>query len=703
MKLSVSQYLRKTVKQMYPRILSVRPGASSLCILLLLLAAALRFPTTDYGLPYEYGWDEPEIMLPAIRLIRDGVYIPYKFDYGPLNGYLHAGWAVISFVRGLGDGHFPDNVWGIQTENATGWYWTVTSPWLLQQARVLSALLGLLSIALVYAAAMRLWNSIPAALWAGAVLGLNAIFVNQTSFVTADATSMAAACVCLWASVYIYTERVRWAYIGAAIAAAATMAFKYNNVVIVILPVIAHFLGRSITTDTKPGWPDVLRYIGWFCVAALLFMFPVFLKPVRFLNDVGTLLSYYVVPPDRSTFSLVSGYIERGLSLLDMGYVSAPGRDLKSADQIGFDLSWFGIGVVLTTVAGLLASLLQNLRMFFLLLPVVLLNFINVGGDTGFFYTRYLLLSLPFLALFAGYGVFSLLQQPRLSKLPRYIAPVALLVLMLPYFYHAASNTAAAEATIDPRTQLASWMQQNVESGKKVLVLEESRWHVTREQSRQWQISKATVPQLLQSPGILSGKDYLIGPASVYFHSPAPEHSAMADRINQWLASLKPEVRYGEAPIAFDGPDVNPGIQIVKVSSLPSMEPHVPENSINGIAFAGPSAGSTVLGNGVLGIKAGATVSARVRVTTESKTLTVRAQGTSPYEQKEPPALTVTLTPEQSGAPLPAQTFTLGRSQSGIHDYSRSLNIPAGVYVVSVRADDADYFLTRLESVSVAP
>lgn len=663
----------------------------------------MRFPATGWGLPYEYGYDEPEIMLPAIRLIREGIYIPYKFDYGPLNGYIHAAWAALSFIRGTGEGRFPDSIWGIQTDNVTGWYWSVTSDWLLRQARYLSVLLSLVSVAFIYLAAYQLWKRLLPAAWAAAVLGLNATFAYQTSVVSADATTIAAACICLWASVHIYTSRARWAYALAGIAAAATLAFKYNNVFIVILPLAAHWLAPNQQSRSYTQYAGPVRYLVCLAIFAVLFLFPIFLKPVKFFSDVANLLSYYIVPQDSNLVSVITGYVQRLLALLDMGSLQVPGKNLTSFSQINFDFTWYGIGVVLVTFAGIVLCALRDKRLFLFLFPVMFLNFTNVGGDTGFFYPRYLLLSLPFLALFGAYAWTALPRFKITHKLPATAYAFAALVLLLPYVYHPYKNMRTMSSIVDPRTSMAEYLWTNVPEGKSLLILEETRWKVTPEESKRWNISKATVPQILMSPDRLSQVDFVIAPTKLFFHSPSPERSALVANINEWLDTLtSATAEFGSEPIAFDGPDVQPGVRLISSGALPSIKAEIPEKRVEGLAFGGP-VGSYALGNGVLALRNGATLSARMEVPTTASQVTVRAQGTSPYQQKIQPKVEVTFRPVQGAVPPASATITMGRNQSGIHDYSAPVTLSPGTYQVSVTARDEDNFLTRLEAVSVQP
>src|ERR1043166_4630364 len=141
------------------RCLGLAVSARGGLVALLVAGYMLRSLSADLGLPYEWQWDEPEIMQKSIQVIRDsdyGLLRSGRIGYGQLNTLLHAGWAGISFLRGVEMGFFPNGIWGLEGERQTSYYWTVSSPYLWRQARILSAILGCVAIAFVFAAARLL-------------------------------------------------------------------------------------------------------------------------------------------------------------------------------------------------------------------------------------------------------------------------------------------------------------------------------------------------------------------------------------------------------------------------------------------------------------------------------------------------------------------------------------------------------------------
>ena len=73
----------------------MRPSRLGL-LLVLAVAAALRFWALGHGIPYGVSVDEPEIVERALRMMKAGTLNPHFFDYGQLTIYIQL---VVSIVR----------------------------------------------------------------------------------------------------------------------------------------------------------------------------------------------------------------------------------------------------------------------------------------------------------------------------------------------------------------------------------------------------------------------------------------------------------------------------------------------------------------------------------------------------------------------------------------------------------------------------
>ncbi len=116
--------------------------------------------------------------------------------------------------------------------------------------------------------------------------------------------------------------------------------------------------------------------------------------------------------------------------------------------------------------------------------------------------------------MFGGYGINYLWQKFSVDLVPRLVLLILFLLCLLPYAFHTMGNTFEMRGKLDPRVEMADYLQKNVPKGKSLLILDETRWYLTEEEKRAYKIQKATVPQLIQEPTLLSGADICRAPAA---------------------------------------------------------------------------------------------------------------------------------------------------------------------------------------------
>jgi dolichyl-phosphate-mannose--protein O-mannosyl transferase len=119
----------------------MRQSATTLAITMV-LAAILRFWALGSGIPFNVGVDEPEILNRAVQMMKSGDFNPRFFDYPGFYIHLQAGVACVRFLAGASAGrwHSLD-----QVDAADFYLW----------ARALTALMGTLTVLLVYFIGMR--------------------------------------------------------------------------------------------------------------------------------------------------------------------------------------------------------------------------------------------------------------------------------------------------------------------------------------------------------------------------------------------------------------------------------------------------------------------------------------------------------------------------------------------------------------------
>ncbi|MGI8906599.1 MAG: ArnT family glycosyltransferase [Candidatus Sumerlaeaceae bacterium] len=664
-----------------------------------ILAAAflLRFACVDYALPYVYPWDEPEIINPAINVLRYGDYRPARFAYGPINGYLHAAWGALTFVRGIEKGEFPDSIWALTSSRDTAWYWSITSAYFLRQARVLSVLLGCVSVIFIFAAGRRL-GGVAVGVWAASVVALSRTSLIQTSTVTADSTSMTATSIVVWASAHIFLSRARWAYWVAAIGAAFAMAFKYTSFPVLLFPLLAHFVSSS----QKERWLNSsLFWLITACTIGLaLLLFPVFLQPTRFLHDLASEALYYG-PAGTSTWGQYVNGALRGL-LVTSDAASAKNLLVPSGVML-FAVMLLGIWVLWQQNRGLLAMLF---------LPA-LLNIHFVAGHASRFFERNLLLSQGPLAIVGGFGFVWLcgLAHSLLSRRKQFATASALttcvlyVLAFLPLLVWGTRNALLKNNFVEPRVELSRKMRASLPRNSRVLVASETRWFMNREELKHLQMADSPILRMLAEPPPTTSVEYIVVPREVTFYKPTPGKQEFGDIINDWLKKTKaePGFEFGTAPMFFGKPSIFPAVRLVKNTESLWQTRLATTDKIYGSQFtAGPRNPETKLSDEGLAIRPGISISATVTISKPMTKITVNARGLSAQRQEVQPALKLEMYPAAGpfNKPVATADFMLGRSQGGLADYSATVPVPPGEYIVRMRGSDPEDYRIEITLVS---
>ena len=678
-----------------------RYGQQSWVILAAILAVAflLRFMAVDYGLPYLYDWDEPEIMQSSMQILRHGSYGPARsgrIGYGILNNLLHAGWGTLSYFRGVGTDRFPGGIWGLETERDTGYYWTIGSPFMWEQARILSVLLGCMTVFFIYRAGLNLGGQ-AVGLGAAALAATSSIHLASTARITPDAPALAALSICLYASTVIFRQRTTSAYLAAAASAALACGFKLNYVVAIVLPLAAHMLSAS-----RFGWRTVTGKLAvtglvFFCLTAL-FQIHAILYPTLFLHNYGTEAKAHIGS------SGLMGYVKKLLVLFDAGSLSGAsgfGRNLL------FEFQATGLPLVVTALIGVWLMTRKARTELIFLLVYLSAVMIMVGSTLAFFFSRHLLPALPVIALMVGYGFHGIHQilksdsSRRVSVLRRLPFPIIAVLIFLPVTAKSFHWSYAQHSVVDPRVAMSRDMVTKIPSGSSILILEETRWFVSAEEKKLFRIKKATIPQLLvrtPDPNI----DYVIAPLSIEYKSDSPKAQRIKDLANAWLMKQKPTDVYPGSPSIMEEPPADLGVQLIPRAALVmETSSSLPHNLVWGTSLS-PETESQImyLAHGSLAIKSGQSAVGAITVSTSATKLIARAKGTSPLPQPEPPTVTIELI-SQRNVPVAKAIVALKRSQSGMNSYSQNVTVPPGKYFVRVVPSDADNRIVLVESIEL--
>lgn len=678
----------------------------------------LRYLCVDRALPYEYYWDEPEIMQPALRVLRNGVYRPARFAYGPLNAYIHAGWAAVNYARGLEQKQFPDGIWGLTTDRETGWYWSIGSPYLWRGGRVLCVFFGLIAIVAIFRAGVVLGGT-SVGLWAAAVIAFSKVAVSQTKLVTADASTMAAAAVCMWASAHILRSRPRWAYWIASLMAALAIAFKYTSFPVALFPILAHLLSSNPGKGQRAMDARLPLILIIIALGFSLFAMPVFFQPTRFLHDLTTESLYYGSSGDAGNgmFTVAQRLVQQTLATLQVGDFQQRARGASRAMVRVFNLQPSGAILLMASLVGAAWLAMRRFGVFIFLGIPALINLLFVAMHNTEFFARNNLLALHCTAIISGFAWAVLLERARplvRSFVPRDYASSAVagafVLLFLPMTLSEARRTMEDHNYVDPRTTLSKKMLESLPPGSGVMILDETRWITSPEEEKRFKISRSTVYRAMIHPPSTTETQYIVAPGKLQFYIVTPARLKQEEEMNSWLTRGTTRLEAGREKsetMYFGRPSVNPWVRVIQNDANFKRDPVIPENSLFGSAFESRIPGTAHLGQYALAFPPDLYVQAPVSVTIPARRAIFRGRNLSPDEEEIPPVVYMdiaTSTDLEFKHAIIQNEFTLNRSQSGAQDYRVNLATNAGaalkpdIYNVRLRAKDLGNFLTEIES-----
>ena len=250
--------------------------ASPLNLLLVLgVAALLRFWSLDHGIPYAIGVDEPEVVGRVVAMMKTGDFNPRFFDYPGFIFYLHLPFVVARFLLGAIAGQWT-------SLNAVG-----PSDFYLV-ARAVTAALGTLTILVLYHVGQR-WGARHALLGAG-LLAVMPMHVRESHYALTDVPATFFATLTLLLSLVAHEKATLRAFVWAGVAAGLTIGTKYNAGVVLIVPLIA----AVMTLEAAPSRGKCLLAVLVGALGTFLLVAPYTLLDLPgFLNGFASLVGHY--------------------------------------------------------------------------------------------------------------------------------------------------------------------------------------------------------------------------------------------------------------------------------------------------------------------------------------------------------------------------------------------------------------------------
>jgi 4-amino-4-deoxy-L-arabinose transferase-like glycosyltransferase len=407
---------------------------------ILIAGAALRLWTIGSGAPYEIGVDEPVIIDTAVRMIKTGDFNLTFYDYGGLTYYLQAAVASARFLVGAMNREWTslDQVW-----EGDFYVW----------ARATTALLGVLTIVLVYRAGLRL--GVAAALFAALAMALQPQHIRESHFALTDVPMTFFVVLTLVQSLSASQHPRPLEFLFAGIAVGLAAATKYNAALAIVMPLCALSQIKAIRLFAA----STTAVLGGAAIGFVIGAPYAILNLPGFLNGFARLLGFYNIDP-----SWTEGARVYWTHILQ--WSGWPGVLWRIVAAPALLACFYGLWVI----ARELRDPEKRARSLILIVfPAVYFWFI-AGQSLRF--GRYALPLAPFLCLWFGVGAARLvtfLSGP--GALPRRTwTAVALVVLILTPALGASVAFNARRLARSPTEQAARWLVSEVKPNEHVAI-----------------------------------------------------------------------------------------------------------------------------------------------------------------------------------------------------------------------------------------
>ena len=421
------------------------PRAIQLALLacIVMLALGIRLYGIGFGAPFVYHPDEPKIVGNAIRMVATGDLHPHYFKKPSLLIYINA--VVVHLVHFVTDTSLPEDFSkGVKAATRDPvffpyYYW----------GRVTTALLGVLSIPLVYAIGRRL-HTPAVGLWAAVFLCIAPLHVSHSHYAQVDVpvTFMCLLSVLFTLRAFQENKLKDWTLAGLFAGLAASTKYPQG---LIVLPCILALLFHP-SREKRWSWTFWLGSAG-----------------IGAISLVGFVIGTPYAALDFFEF------FEKGLAYEWKHYSTGHDGAEGKANWWWYLRRLFhdGLGPPIATVAliGLGYSLVRFSRQTLVFLCFPLVYFIVVSSFPVRF-SRQMMPILPFVAIWAGAACDafsrwlterpSWMQEGTRVALRRFVAVPLLAVLIGIFPLFQAAKSSYQKTLPDTRTVAFEWVRDNI-------------------------------------------------------------------------------------------------------------------------------------------------------------------------------------------------------------------------------------------------
>ena len=405
---------------------------------ILILAFCSRIWGIGYGLPYFFIGDEQALVGGALKMAELRTLLPVFYPdefrlmyYPPLIPYLYliffAPLILIKFLIGS---------FGSLIELKNSLILDSSSLWLT--ARLISVLIGTVTIYLVYLIGKKIFNQ-----WIGLVSALFLTFsflhLQLSHFARHWAPAIFFTYLVIFLAFLFYKNPQKKYYLWTGLIAGLAFGVSYFTAISLLLVLFIHFLPKGSSFFQKLKDKNLWLMMVIFIVVAFIF---VFLHPQEFFRILVGEDSGLVQSKNLAGLLSSFGYYFQVLLLYE--------PILLFLSLIGWLILWIRS---------------KRYGLIFLFWP-----FIYIAVFYSFFHhePRYIVFIIPWLALLAGYALYSISKRLT-SIIPKKLAVVLILLLVFGYPLAVTIKYDSLLVKKDTRLLAEQWIKNNIPAGSRII------------------------------------------------------------------------------------------------------------------------------------------------------------------------------------------------------------------------------------------
>jgi 4-amino-4-deoxy-L-arabinose transferase-like glycosyltransferase len=524
-----------------------------LAMLIIIVAACIRFLGINFGLPYEHYWDEPQTMSTAINMMKTGDYNPHFFNYPSLYIYLELINSILCYLYAVSKGILI-SLGEIKTKFDIGWHWEISHPIFFLWGRALTALFGAATVFIVYLLGKRLKN-VNIALVAAIFLTFAPGHVYFSKVIATDVPMAFFVALTVYISVLGYQQRKTVFFILAGLSAGLTAATKYNGGIVLCVPLL---------TAIFASFED-LRFFQRIFLIIISFALGFFIgcpySPLdlpKFLTDLGSEVRHYKI----------------------QGHLNAEGE--PGFPQFFHYLKYFykhGYGLIPTILAGIgiisgMFRIKKNLFFLLLVFPVV---YIILMCSQKVNFIRNMMCIIPFLALFSSIGFLFVIDffvnlsrksvPPTWLKWRNIFVLGLLIIAILTPLLKSMGRSWKLYTMKETRVVASEWLAQYIPAGSNVLFMSQLHFFKPHIFGKQY---KAIINDKIDRSlnwYVENNIDYIV--TSDAHDDPWLKDKSLVEKFNVAFKEFPVLKTIPGSPLSLSVLSRNPSVKILKVPKVP--------------------------------------------------------------------------------------------------------------------------------------